>query len=426
MKKILSRFILLAFVGTLLFLGIRTIGNTTKLSADSGFDASYDSGGSWGGGSYDSGSSWSSGSDYGWSSRSSSDSSYSGSYIECLIYMAIMFIALVSSAISVIGKGRNASGTNMYSSVVDSLEYSLYKIFDNVKYNLFLGKLDEVSELVTPELYDKLKADDKTKQKIITHDNTKILNKSFNNVVLQFINKIATYQVEDGKLVRTDEKTLDKMSYEVEFEKVSESEWKIVNIEEKFLQTVNTELPSSENSYDDFEIVDISKYIKDKDEFLKDRYNDYVAIQEAWMNFDYDTLKDKLTNELYNQYEMQLETLKAKNEKNVMKNFTNKGISISSVVEKNNTVTVNLSLHVTQIDYIEKDGECLRGNSGKLNNMHYNLTFISNLDDIEKKCPNCGNPLDDISTQTCKFCHSTISFTPKKWVMSKKQVRSQK
>ena len=55
--------------------------------------------------------------------------------------------------------------------------------------------------------------------------------------------------------------------------------------------------------------------INSKEEFKKERYNDYVSIQEGWMNFNYQLLRDKLTDELYNQYEMQLETLKTKNQK---------------------------------------------------------------------------------------------------------------
>ena len=56
---------------------------------------------------------------------------------------------------------------------------------------------------------------------------------------------------------------------------------------------------------------EFKKYIKDEsmEDFLLKRYQDYLAIQFAWMEFKYDMLSEKTTNELYNQYFMQLETL---------------------------------------------------------------------------------------------------------------------
>ena len=69
---------------------------------------------------------------------------------------------------------------------------------------------------------------------------------------------------------------------------------------------------------------EFSKYIKKESmaDFVFERFKDYVDIQNAWMEFDYDVLGNKTTNELYNQYLMQLETLKAKGQKNVMNSFT--------------------------------------------------------------------------------------------------------
>ena len=144
------------------------------------------------------------------------------------------------------------------------------------------------------------------------------------------------------------------------------------------------------------------------------------------MDFDYKKLKSKLTDELYNQYKMQLETLKEKNEKNVMKDIEYNSGYLSDIVVENGIVSVTISLHVSQIDYIEKDGKCVRGNSEETNDMDYEITFISKIDEKNQTCPSCGNKLEDISSQVCPFCRNTITLTPKKWVMSKKQVISQR
>ena len=84
-----------------------------------------------------------------------------------------------------------------------------------------------------------------------------------------------------------------------------------------------------------------------------------------------------------------------------------------------------MELIVKQIDYIEENGQCVRGSDKLKNVMTYELIFISNKDDSIKKCPNCGNELKDISSQICEYCHSRIVLTPTKWVLSKKKVRKQ-
>ena len=422
-KKVLSRFILISLLGTLLFLGVRTIGDSRKMAADSGFDYSYDGGGSsWSGGS-DFGSSWSSSHDYSWDGSSSFSGSSSGTYIDLLIYVGFLFLGFVVSMIRTISNVKNPAMVNV--NRAKSFYEKLYDTFHYAFHSIYNEKYDDLKLLVTDKLYEKIiNEDNEIKENIVTHDDTRVISEDDNSVVLEFILKVASYKNIDGKIQRVDGKELEKNKYRVEFiRNNSDTDWLINNVSKTFMQKVVYEGPTFNTPGRNYEQIDISKYVPDKEKFLNDRYNDYVAIQEAWMNFDYDVLKDKLTNELYNQYEMQLETLKAKHEKNVMKNFINNGIVINNVVEENGLVTVNLILHVSQIDYIEKDGSCVRGNSGKVNHVDYNLTFISNLDIKDKKCPNCGNPLEDISSQTCKYCHSTITLTPNKWVMSKKQIR---
>ncbi len=165
----------------------------------------------------------------------------------------------------------------------------------------------------------------------------------------------------------------------------------------------------------------LKKYIEDYDKtkFLEDRYNDFLKIQEDWMNFNYEGLKENLTDELYNEYEMQLETLKVNDEKNIMKNFEFGSIHLSEVKEENEMLTVVITLNVSFIDYIEKDKNVVRGNKIKKVHHTYSLTFIMKPQSIDK-CPNCGAKLNDKSNQVCPYCRSKITRVGTKWVMSKK------
>lgn len=162
-----------------------------------------------------------------------------------------------------------------------------------------------------------------------------------------------------------------------------------------------------------------------KEEFLQARFKDYVDIQNAWMYFDYDKLRTKLTDELYNQYEMQLDTLKVKNQQNVMEKITYHDAMITNVTEENNQITVVLEMKVSFYDYIVQDKQVVRGNKHKKIYMHYELTFVSNKQ-APSTCPNCGAKLTDKASQKCPYCNSTISNVSKDWVLSKKEAKYQR
>ena len=171
----------------------------------------------------------------------------------------------------------------------------------------------------------------------------------------------------------------------------------------------------------------VREYIKDfeKESFLNDRFNDYKKVQEDWMNFNYGSLRENLTDELYNQYEMQLDTLKAKNQKNIMININYQDSMITDVKEENGLITVTMELLVSQIDYIESNGRAVRGNKNIPMNMHYELKFV--LTDIEiNTCPNCGAKLKNSASNKCEYCASIVSKVGNKAVLSKKENLRQK
>ena len=58
-----------------------------------------------------------------------------------------------------------------------------------------------------------------------------------------------------------------------------------------------------------------------KQEFLDKAYSIFIEVQNAWSNFDYETLRKYLSDELFNTYKSQLRVLNAKKQKNLMHNF---------------------------------------------------------------------------------------------------------
>lgn len=163
-----------------------------------------------------------------------------------------------------------------------------------------------------------------------------------------------------------------------------------------------------------------------KEYFLKARYNDYLGIQKAWTDFDYDTIRSMVTDELYNQYEMQLDTLKVKNEKNVMSEFEYKDAMITDINSENNKITVTIELICSFYDYIEKNGAVTRGTKSSKITQHYEMKFVANLSNKKiDKCPNCGAKLENSASQKCEYCGSIISNVSDKWVLSKKESKRQ-
>lgn len=194
----------------------------------------------------------------------------------------------------------------------------------------------------------------------------------------------------------------------------------------KRVEEMKNDLEARENSINTM----LQKYVKEesKKEFISNRYQDYVDIQNAWMNFDYDTLKAKTTNELYNQYQMQLETLKVKGQKNVMKDFKYIDGKILNIVESNNKVIVTVEIVTKFYDYIieESTNKVVRGNARKTITIFYRMKFVRdiNIDEIIH-CPNCGAELRKTSTNVCEFCKTIITKESEEWLLAEKECLSQ-
>jgi len=160
----------------------------------------------------------------------------------------------------------------------------------------------------------------------------------------------------------------------------------------------------------------------DQQAFLQDRYQDFVEIQKCWMDFDYNGLKRLVTDELYNQYEMQLETLKMKHQKNVMSDFTYmEGIITNAEKEADDIYAITIELLVNFYDYIVQNQAVVRGTVNTKIVMHYQMTFVTKLKNSLKTCPNCGAKLTEKSFHKCEYCGTIIDSEPTNWVLSKKE-----
>lgn len=189
----------------------------------------------------------------------------------------------------------------------------------------------------------------------------------------------------------------------------------------------------SKNNYHDI-LVDeteieqkIKQYIPNfnKEEFLQNGYNIYEKVQDAWMNFKLEDVRDQITDELYNMYESQLATLEVKGEQNIMKDFVLKNSFLKDVTMQNNTITISTGYIIEFYDYIieQSTGKVVRGTSNRKVRITYEMKFRQTLDETKKvtKCPNCGAEIDMNTTGVCDYCHTKLVTENTKWVLTEKQ-----
>ncbi len=176
------------------------------------------------------------------------------------------------------------------------------------------------------------------------------------------------------------------------------------------------------------ELLNPSDYSEDKKLEIH-AFNIYKKIEYAWMNFDYDTIRQNTTDEMYNMYLMQLDTLKVKNQKNLMYDIKYLGSSIKERHEENGIETIVINMKVSCYDFIinTTNSNVERGNASKLNYYNYELTFVKTVDNKEIDiCPRCGAPLKGNNSSVCDYCKSTIISNNYTLIMSKKKMISQK
>ena len=167
----------------------------------------------------------------------------------------------------------------------------------------------------------------------------------------------------------------------------------------------------------------------DIEEFKSKAYQIFYDTQMCWMDFDYDKLKNILSDELYNMYEMDLEALKIKNQKNIMKDFELIDIKLNTLYEDGKNYCARVILEVKFIDYVEDSikHKVLRGSDKTKVDNTYILIFVRSKEEKSvNKCPKCGADVEGNVTGICSYCKTKFTNNTFDWVMSKKEKISQR
>ena len=151
-------------------------------------------------------------------------------------------------------------------------------------------------------------------------------------------------------------------------------------------------------------------------------YQIFIDVQNAWMNFDYDKLKELCSDELYNSYKKDLEVLKLKDGQNIMHHFKPLNMSIKKATRKENALEVEFYLDIKFKDYVINTitNKVIRGSKNQTMHNKYRLVYQKQ-DFYTDKCPSCGEALPAKSNTTCPSCGSTIINNTNKFVLVHKE-----
>ncbi len=163
-----------------------------------------------------------------------------------------------------------------------------------------------------------------------------------------------------------------------------------------------------------------AKLTPDEKALLDECYKIFCDVQIAWMDFDYDKMRELVTDELFNQYQNQLKQLELKGEKNIMEDFELIEAEISPSKIEAGHEEIDVKMTVTFYDYIANNkNRIVRGNGNVKVRMIYALTFIRDTKAIHN-CPNCNAELKE-GQSVCEYCHAHIQSVTSKLKLAKKK-----
>ena len=135
----------------------------------------------------------------------------------------------------------------------------------------------------------------------------------------------------------------------------------------------------------------------------------FTDVQMAWMNFEYDKLKQLCGDELATSYIQELEVLKTKHGQNIMSDFELKDLIITNVSEKSDGIMIEVLMTVSFYDYVidTNTNRVTRGSDRRKITNNYKLVFLKGTSK-KIKCPKCGGEFD-ANNKKCPYCRTIVN-----------------
>ena len=163
--------------------------------------------------------------------------------------------------------------------------------------------------------------------------------------------------------------------------------------------------------------------------------NLYVQMQNGWSAMDISALRGDFTEELFTQYERQLNQQKGQGVINRIERIAMLDVTLTGVQKQAEMETLTAELYARITTYTVREGtdEILRGNRNEEKFIRYEWTLVrplgmqtnTELKDAAFPCPQCGSPLNINHSAKCPYCGEVIRRAKFDWAIAQIKVLSQ-
>lgn len=172
----------------------------------------------------------------------------------------------------------------------------------------------------------------------------------------------------------------------------------------------------------------ISTYNMPVDDSLNmDVYLMYKELNNAWMNKDLDPVRHLLTDELYNMYLMQLDTLIENKQTNIMKDYLFISGHVASRVIVGDVEKIKVIFRIRCKDYIISDetGKVVRGKASDVLDYIYELDLVRDNGKKNIICPSCGAQIRGKDGVVCSHCGTVVHINTSQLRLANKKILHQ-
>ena len=157
----------------------------------------------------------------------------------------------------------------------------------------------------------------------------------------------------------------------------------------------------------------------------------FFQLQKAWQDRNVDEGRAYMSPGLYQSWKAQVDQMTAQHKKNILENLFIQGMHIARAGHDANFDQITVRIDASAMDYEVDDqtGKEVFAVGGKKADRPFTeywtfersagaKTLVSG-GVTEKKCPNCGAPLEVNETGDCKYCGAAVTSGKFDWVLSK-------
>ena len=163
-------------------------------------------------------------------------------------------------------------------------------------------------------------------------------------------------------------------------------------------------------------------------QFLDRAQAAFFLLQRSWQDRNVDEGRAYMSPGLYMGWKTQVDQMTADHRKNVLESLYVQGMHIVGASHDANfdNITVRVDASAKDYDVNDETGKKISGDNNDTPFTEF-WTFTRSAGAktlvgggiTEKKCPNCGAPLDVNATGQCKYCNEAVTSGKFDWVLSK-------